>query len=222
VRLAALLSGGKDSVYAAYRMQDRHELVYLVSMKSLNPDSYMFHTVNIDITKLQAEAWGVKYIEKVTHGIKEKELEDLGEILGSLDIEGIVTGAIASTYQKDRINKLCDDLEITHFSPLWGQNGEDLLYKMIESKMEIIFSSVAALGLDKSWLGKTLNFDRIESLKNLNKKYKVDIYGEGGEYESLVLDAPWFNKRIYIVDSYIVWNGLSGRYIIKDAHLVSK
>ena len=79
MRLAALLSGGKDSIYAAYKMQRKHELVYLVSMNSKNPDSYMFHTVNIDITRLQAETWGIPHIEKKTYGVKEKELEDLKE-----------------------------------------------------------------------------------------------------------------------------------------------
>jgi len=91
---------------------------------------------------------------------------------------------------------------------------------MIESKMEIIFSAVAAIGLDESWLGKTLDLERIVYLKILNKKYKVDICGEGGEYESLVLGAPWFKRRIKIVDAHYVWDGVSGRYIITDAHLI--
>ena len=56
MRLASLLSGGKDSVYAAHLTQRDHQLSYMVSMKPENPDSYMFHTVNIDATRLQAEA----------------------------------------------------------------------------------------------------------------------------------------------------------------------
>jgi asparagine synthase (glutamine-hydrolysing) len=220
MRLAALLSGGKDSVYAAYKMH--HELTYLISMKSLNPDSYMFHTVNIDITRLQAEAWGISYIEETTSGLKEIELEDLKEVLSSLNIDGVITGAIASRYQKDRINKLCAELEISHFSPLWGHDREELLYNMIDSKMEIIFSAVAAMGLDESWLGKPLDLERINTLKKLNEKYCVDICGEGGEYESLVVDAPWFKRRIKINNAYKVWDGVSGRYIIKNAELVLK
>jgi ABC transporter with metal-binding/Fe-S-binding domain ATP-binding protein len=222
MRLASLLSGGKDSVYAAYKMHHKHELAYLVSMRSLNPDSYMFHTVNIDITRLQAEAWGISYIDKTTSGVKEKELEDLKKVLSSLDIDGIITGAIASRYQKHRINKLCTELEIAHFAPLWGQDREELLFNMVDSKMEIIFSAVAAFGLDESWLGKPLDFDRINRLKKLNEKYRVDICGEGGEYESLVVDAPWFNQRIKINDAVKIWDGVSGRYIIKNAELVLK
>ena len=96
MRLASLLSGGKDSVYAAYLMQQEHQLSYMVSMKTQNPDSYMFHTVNIDLTRLQAEAWGIPYVGTKTEGVKEEELDDLKETLASLDIDGVITGAIAS------------------------------------------------------------------------------------------------------------------------------
>ncbi|MFC1804118.1 TIGR00289 family protein, partial [Thermoproteota archaeon] len=107
MRLAGLFSGGKDSTYAAHIAEKNgHILDNLVSLKSMNPDSYMFHTVNINITKLQAQAWGISYIEAQTLGIKEKELEDLKKTLGKLDVDGVVTGAIASKYQADRINKL--------------------------------------------------------------------------------------------------------------------
>ncbi len=67
----------------------------------------MFHTVNIDLTRLQAQAWGIPYIEAETKGVKEKELDDLQETLAKLDIDGVITGAIASKYQGDRIDRLC-------------------------------------------------------------------------------------------------------------------
>ena len=82
MRLAGLLSGGKDSVYAARLAQEQgHTLEYLVSLRSENPDSYMFHTVNIDLTGLQAEAWGIPYVASETKGVKEEELMDLKKAL---------------------------------------------------------------------------------------------------------------------------------------------
>jgi len=219
MRLASLLSGGKDSVYAAHLMQRDHELAYMVSMKPENPDSYMFHTVNIDITKLQAETWGVPYVEAKTRGVKEEELDDLKETLSSLDIDGVITGAIASKYQADRINRLCDDLGLTHFSPLWARDREELLNEMLGSGMKIIFSAVAAHGLDQSWFGEPLTQERIAKLRSLSDRFGVDMCGEGGEYESLVVDAPWFAKRIKIIDAEMTWDGVSGRYNIKTAQL---
>ncbi len=222
MRLASLLSGGKDSVYAARLMQQKHELTFMVSMKPENPDSYMFHTVNIDITRLQTEAWGVPYVEAKTKGVKEEELLDLKETLSSLDIDGIITGAIASKYQADRVNRLCEELGLTHFSPLWARDREELLHEMLGSGMEIIFSAVAAHGLDQSWLGETLTQERIAKLRLLSDRFSVDMCGEGGKYESLVVDAPWFSRRIQILDAERTWDGVSGRYEIKKAQLVDR
>jgi ABC transporter with metal-binding/Fe-S-binding domain ATP-binding protein len=219
MRLASLLSGGKDSVYAAHLTQRNHHLTHMVSMKPENPDSYMFHTVNIDATRLQAEAWGIPYVQATTKGIKEKELNDLRKTLLKLNIDGIVTGAIASKYQTDRVNKLCHELGLTHLSPLWGKEREQLLYDMLGSGMKIIFSSVAAHGLDQTWLGEPITPERVAKLKNLNQMYGVDMCGEGGEYESLVLDAPWFTRCIEITEAEKTWDGVSGRYNIKTAHL---
>jgi len=223
MRLAGLLSGGKDSVYAARLTQlDGHELAYLVSLRSRNPDSYMFHTVNIDLARLQAKAWGIEYRETVTEGEKEKELTDLKEALAKLDIDGVITGAIASNYQRERIDRISDELGLKHLSPIWGGKREELIGEMLGSDMEIIFSAVAAHGLDKTWLGETLDPERISKLKVLSDKYGVDMCGEGGEYESLVIDAPWFRKRIEILEAESTWDGVSGRYNIQEAKLVGK
>ncbi len=222
MRLASLLSGGKDSVYAAHLMQKEHELTCMVSMKPENPESYMFHTVNIDITRLQAEAWGVPYVEAKTKGVKEEELDDLKETLSNLDIDGVITGAIASKYQADRVNRLCDQLGLTHLSPLWGREREGLLNEMLDSGMKIIFSAVAAHGLDQGWLGEPLTKERINKLRDLSDRFGVDMCGEGGEYESLVVDAPWFTRRIEIQDAESTWDGVSGKYEIKKAHLADR
>ena len=222
MRLASLLSGGKDSVYAAHLMQRDHQLSYMVSMKPENPNSYMFHTVNIDVTRLQTEAWGIPYVEAKTEGVKENELDDLKETLSTLDIDGVITGAIASKYQADRVNRLCHELGLTHLSPLWARDREQLLHEMLSSGMQIIFSAVAAHGLDQSWLGEPLTPERITKLRNLNDRFGVDMCGEGGEYESLVVDAPWFTRRIEIHEAERTWDGVSGRYNIKKAQLVDR
>jgi ABC transporter with metal-binding/Fe-S-binding domain ATP-binding protein len=220
---AVLFSGGKDSTYAAYLLQRQgHDIKYLISFFSLNPDSYMFHTVNIEITELQAKAWGKKFIKVETKGEKEKELLDLQKALSVLDIDGLISGAIASNYQKARIDKVCKDLGLVHFAPLWGKPREELLKEMIDIKMDVLISSVAALGFSKEWLGRTLNNELIEKLLILNEKFGVDPCGEGGEYESLVLDAPWFLSRIKINKSKKVWDGSAGKYIVIAAELIPK
>jgi len=223
MRLAGLLSSGKDSVYVARLAQEQgHSLVYLVSLRSENPDSYMFHTVNIDLTRLQAKAWGIPHVAAETKGVKEEELRDLKKALEKLDIDGVITGAIASKYQADRIDRLCKELELYHFHPLWGKDREELLNEMLDADMRIIFSAVAAHGLDPTWLGEPLTHERIMMLKELNNRYGVDMCGEGGEYESLVIDAPWFTHHIKIIEAEKTWDGVSGRYNIREACLTPK
>jgi uncharacterized protein (TIGR00290 family) len=93
---------------------------------------------------------------------------------------------------------------------------------MLGSGMTIIFSAVAAHGLDQTWLGEPITPERVAKLKSLNQRYGVDMCGEGGEYESLVLDAPWFTRRIEITEAKKTWDGVSGRYNIKTATLVDR
>jgi len=185
MRLAGLFSGGKDSCYAARLAElDGHDLVYLVSMRSENPDSYMFHTVNVGVTELQAYVWGKEHVEARTRGVKEKELEDLKRCLEALDVEGVVSGAVASSYQRQRIDGVCGELGLEHVSPLWGRERVGLLDEMLRSGMVMVFSAVAARGLDRGWLGARLDRRAVDRLVGLRDRYGVDPCGEGGEYES--------------------------------------
>jgi diphthine-ammonia ligase len=223
MRLASLFSGGKDSTYATHLAEKcGHDVSILFSMLPSRSDSWMFHSVNIHLARLLAQAWGKPIIEIPTQGEKEKELNDLQSALAQIPIEGIVTGAIASTYQRNRINAICSDLKIQHVAPLWGLDPIKLLRDEVNSGMEIIISSVAAGGLDKSWLGRRIDTEAIEELEKLSLRFGFNICGEGGEYESLILAAPWLKGRLEILRAEISWDGTSGSYIVKEATLRSK
>jgi diphthine-ammonia ligase len=56
----------------------------------------------------------------------------------------------------------------------------------------------------------------------INQKFQISLVGEGGEYESLVLDAPIFKKRIEIVEAETSYENNSGVLTIKEARLVDK
>lgn len=209
LKLGALLSGGKDSIYATYLMKKQnYKISCAITLISNNPDSYMFHTPNINLVKLQAEAMNIPLIEQKTKGEKEKELLDLKKALESAKnnykIEGVITGALYSNYQRERIEKICDSLGLKIFSPLWHINQETEMRELIANGFNVILSSIAADGLDRTWLGKTINEKFKDKLVELNKKNGLNIAGEGGEYESLVLDSPLFEKKIVIEKSEII------------------
>jgi diphthine-ammonia ligase len=223
MKLAALFSGGKDSTYAAHLAEvGGHKVSIFACMRQARPDSYMFHSVNIHLTPLVAEAQGKPLASAPSTGEKDKEVEELKHLIELLDVKGIVTGAIASKYQHDRVDAVCKELGIIHLSPLWGKAPEDVLNAEIRSGMEIIITQVAANGLDKSWLGRHINLKAAEELKKLSEQYGINICGEGGEYESLVVDAPWFVKRLEVTKMEVVWEGTSGTYLIHEAHLSPK
>lgn len=227
MKVAALLSGGKDSVFAAYKISKKHELICLITIKSENPDSYMFHTPNIDLVDLQAKSIGLPLIIQKTKGEKEKELADLKNIIKKAkeeyNIEGIVTGALFSDYQRERIEKICNGLKIESISPLWHMDQELEMRTLLKENFKIILSSIAGYGFKKEWLGKIITDKDIDNLVELNKKYKINIAGEGGEFESLVLDCPLFKKEIIIKDSKIIAEDENTAIlIIKKAELKSK
>jgi len=203
MKLGLLFSGGKDSVYAGFlAKKSGHELTCLISILSDNKESYMFHTPSISKTKKQAEVMKVPIIIQETKGEKEIELKDLENAIKlaikRYKIQGIVTGAIQSVYQSSRIQKICNKLKIECFNPLWQVNEIEYLNDLIKNKFKIIITGVFAYPFDKSWLGKEINKKFIEGIKELNKKYKISMIGEGGEFETFVVDCPLFSKELKI------------------------
>ncbi len=226
MKLGVLFSGGKDSCFALMKAREKDEIACLISLISKNKESYMFHTPNIELVKLQAETISLPIVLKETEGEKEKELEDLKKAIieakEKYSIEGIVTGAVESVYQSSRIKKICDELELMCVNPLWKREQETLLREMIKKGMKIIICGVFAEPLDEKWLGRELNEKTIDELVKLREKYKISIVGEGGEIETFVIDAPFFKKRIEIVESEKRYEKNSGVFEIKKARLREK
>lgn len=223
MRVAALVTGGKDSALALHRaLKARYEVKYLVSMLPQREDSWMFHYPNIHITDLFAEAVGIPLVKAETVGVKEAELEDLKRLLAQLDIDAVVSGGISSQYQKKRIDKVCQKLGLKHIAPLWQEDPLKLLMEIMELKMDTIIVGVYAHGFNQTWLGRKIDQEAVSDLKELNRKYQVSLVGEGGEYETLVLDAPSFKKKIELAETEKILGNQSGYLLIKKAVLVKK
>ena len=228
MRLGVLFSSGKDSAYAAYLIKKQNcELTCLITLKSENPYSYMFHTPNIDIVDLQAEAMEIPLVKGNSKGDEELELKDLKATMKKAKemytLDGIVTGAIHSNYQRKRIEKICRDLDLAVFSPLWNMDQETEMRCLISDGFKFIFTSIAAYGLDASWLGKIITSYEVDKLVELNNKININIAGEGGEFESLVLDCPLFNKHLTIKEYEIKEiDDYTATMIINRAELTSK
>lgn len=213
---AALFSGGKDSSLALWKAQKLGlEVEYLVTVYPERDDSYMFHKPNLHLIPDLARSIGVEPLKIKSSGEKEKEVQDLKEGLVDYDISGLITGAVASNYQMDRIEKLSDELSLDVYAPLWNMPQDRLLEELLENKFQTIIVSVSAMGLDESWLGKKIDERCIEELKALNEEYGINISGEGGEYESLVIGGPLFDKDFKVIREKKEWDGRRGKLDIK-------
>lgn len=215
MKVVSLFSGGKDSTYALwYAEMQGWDVVGLVTVFPDKPDSWMFHYPALKWTRLQAEAAGIQQVSVPTSGVKEQELEDLGYALDGLKrssgIEGIVSGAIASEYQRTRLDNLCERLGLRSFAPLWHKNQVDLVREEIEAGFEIIVTACNALGLNEGWLGRRLGPKELEELIKLHEKYGVSIAFEGGEAETFTLASPAFRNRLIVRKAVPHWRGESG------------
>ncbi|MCX9082733.1 MAG: TIGR00289 family protein [Candidatus Methanoperedens sp.] len=222
MKLAALISGGKDSSFAIYKaLQEGHKVTDLLTIISANEDSYMFHSANIQLTELISQACEIPLTRQLSAGEKEKELLDLKKAISSVEVDGVAVGAIESEYQASRVRNICDELGLEMYAPLWHREPLGLLREMIPL-MDIRMVKVAAAGMDESWLGRIFGEHMIRDLLALNRKYRVHIAGEGGEYESLVLDAPFYKKKIHLLETQNIWMGDHGIMKVVQAELKEK
>jgi len=227
MKLGALFSGGKDSVLAIYTaFKEGHDVEVLITVKSKNPESYMFHVPNIENAELQAEAMGLPIIVRETEGVKEEELADMElairDAVEQYGIEGIVSGAIYSNYQRSRVDRICEGLGVASLSPLWKRRPRDMLEEMVDAGFEVIISAVAAGGLTEEWLGRKFDAKTIDELCELHNTCYVCTGGEGGEFETMVLDGPIFRKKLVVKSAEKKWDGSAGVYIITDIDYVKK
>ena len=228
MRVACLFSGGKDSTYSLY-LAKRWGLTVkcLLTLIPHSDESYLFHFPNIWTTQLQSQALQIPIITKQINSISiNDECDKLDELIDQANkeykIDGIVHGGIASNYQKNKFNKICEKYDLKLISPLWQIDQYDYMNELLKNNFVIQIISVSSMGLDSNLLGITLNHSTLQELIKLSMKYKFNISFEGGEAETIVLDCPIFRKRLEILDSRIHWDGQRGIVEISEIILLDK
>ena len=145
-----------------------------------------------------------------TSALDGDEVEDLFDLLADVkenfrDVTAISCGALFSNYQRVRVEHVCSRLSMTPLSFLWRMHQHILLDAMIEDGLHAVLVKVAAPGLlPRRHLNKDLSVLR-QHFKALHERFQFHVCGEGGEYESLVLDCPLFKKRLVLDETEIVF-----------------
>ena len=207
----ALLSGGKDSFLSAQiAMEQGYEIEGAISVIP-REFSMMFHYPNAARAKLVAELLGVEWIPVPESNV----FENIAKMCRGR-VDALISGAIASDYQKTRIEKMCTEAGIISYSPLWRKSQKRILEEIIMRGIQAIIVSVSAEGFDMNDLGRLLDSEYVSELERKNSKYGINIAGEGGEYETFVLGTK-HGKLLEIKKSRKIWEGSHGYLLIDDA-----
>ena len=143
---------------------------------------------------------------------------NLLRLRASEPIDGLVVGAIRSDYQKTRIEQMCNRLGVKSFTPLWHHDGRSHMRDLVSHGHQVMLTSVSTEGLGEEWLGRILSKEDVDELEFLSEKYRFNIDGEGGEFETAVIHAPWM-KSIIEIKHTVHWTGRRGWVDIWGAEL---
>ncbi|EDK43079.1 hypothetical protein LELG_01257 [Lodderomyces elongisporus NRRL YB-4239] len=244
MKFLALISGGKDSFFnLQHCISQGHELIALGNLHPVvagqdEIDSFMFQTVGHDVISSYAKCLDVPLYRQAITGLssnqnleylytKGDEIEDLFQLISHVqkthpDLEAVSCGAILSHYQRTRVENVCGRLNLTSLTYLWQRDQNELMLEMCQAGLDARLVKVAAIGLNATHLGKLLN-EVYPQLVRLNQMYQVHICGEGGEFETIVLDSPAFkHKRLEFTDQQVVKHSLDVIYLKFGVKVVEK
>lgn len=225
MRVIALLSGGKDSVAAIEVAQGfGWQVVGAIVLRPASDDAWMFHTPFLDAVQGVAECMGIPLLEAKVRDGPENEVVDLEAAVKKAreqwSAEGLVSGALASEYQRVRIEAVGHRLGLKTFTPLWHKDPETYLRGLLTAGYDIRFTRTAADGVPNAWCGQRLDAAKLDAMRV--HKARPHVAGEGGEYETLVLDAPHYRKRLVIDEARVQASASRATWIAETWHTEPK
>ncbi len=222
MKFVGLISGGKDSILAIHlAVESGHELVAVANLyppdRCSELDSYMYQCAGTEVVDAIGEAFDLPLLRRPMSGqpiaihsnsyepTEGDEVEDLFMLLRDCkekfpEMEAITTGAVFSNYQKQRVENCCDRLGLVSLAPLWEMPQHEVLDLVEQKGLTAVLVKTAFVGLDDTHVGKTTEelrpvFRKLASTMGFNE------CGEGGEFESIVLDCPLFkHKKVELVN----------------------
>ncbi|RLI34354.1 diphthine--ammonia ligase [Candidatus Bathyarchaeota archaeon] len=204
-------SGGKDSSLALHRALEMGlEVGCLFSMLDEDGLRSRSHCMERSILESQALALGIPLIcGRATWETYEEEFKRVARKLRVEGYGGGVFGDINLSEHRHWVERVCGEVGIKAFEPLWGEKYENLLAEFFSNKFEAIIINVKADLISGEWLGKSFNSDFIAYLKRRG----IDLCGERGEYHTLTVYGPPFKQRLKIAEAERILQ--NGRWILK-------
>ena len=189
-------SGGKDSCFALMKqIAQGDQLKVVMNVMDENQEYSKSHGLTQDILQAQAKALSVpiQLAAASWSTYEENFIANLHQIKAAHHIEGMVYGDIDIQKHRDWEEKVSTAAGLEAYLPLWQGNRRALVEAMIDVGIKaIIVSCNHTLGFD--FLGQEITHNLIPKLEAKG----VDVCGENGEFHTLVIDCPLFDKPIQI------------------------
>ena len=196
-------SGGKDSCFACYRATvSGLKVCYLVNMITEDGKRSWTHGQSAELLQVQSQAIGIPLVQRrTTMANYEAEFKDMLLALKQEGVTGGVFGDIDLDQHRQWIDRVCYQVGITPYLPLWGQAQEKILRDFVGSGFEAVIVVAKADLFGEEWLGRKVDLDFLSYLSELKQTNEIGLCGEAGEYHTLVTDGPLFRQRIEILET---------------------
>ncbi len=217
-------SGGKDGCLACYRaIASGLKVGYLANTVTEDGTRSCSHGLRANVIEVQSQAMGIPLIQQqTTMSTYEAEFKKMALALKEKGVDGGVFGDIDFEPHREWVERVCGEVGIKAYLPLWGDNQDKILREFIDLGFEAIVVATKADLMGEEWLGRRIDLDFIAQLSKLSETKPITPCGEAGEYHTLVINGPLFKQRLEILETSKVLRGEHWFLEITNARLRAK
>jgi len=166
MKVVALISGGKDSIYSMMKcVAHGHTIVALANLHPPSSDveemdSFMYQTVGhgqveaiavcMELPLFRQQIGGTALQQGMRYARTDgDEVEDLHALLATVKrempaVDAVCSGAILSNYQRYRVEDVCARLGLASLAFLWQREQDGLLAEMAAAGVHAVLVKVRA------------------------------------------------------------------------------
>ena len=101
---------------------------------------------------------------------------------------------------KKRTERMCERLNLILILPSLAPYTREPLWITCRTWLRCcIESPVSTDGLGEQWLGVKIDKKTLDSLSIISSQFRFNLDGEGGEFETIVVDAPHMKQLIEVL-----------------------
>lgn len=207
-------TGGKDCNLALLyaKRNPQLDVQYLITFR---PEGKPFRAHPIPLMEAQANSIGLKLLYVIipenTTDYMEAYVDGIRKVKDEYGIKVICTGDmdLVGTMDRNWIERCCEQVGdgMRVYLPLWKKDRSECLNSLLDEGFEIIFSCVKSPFFDGSWINRKLDSSALQEMKEIIDRglsddqiergtQTLDLCGERGEYHTMCIDGPFYQKRV--------------------------